>query len=120
MGASTTAGVSAHVVLTMAGLAGSATFPYGESTRLVSVTLSTVLVLRTVMGNVNTPPGSGRVVGVASLVTLSVGATSVSVTSAWAVGMTTLPSLSRTTRVTVSVYGEPTAVPLTGPVKVHA
>ncbi len=78
------------------------------------------LSLVTTMSKPKVPPGSGSSLTGAVLVRLIRGSTSVSSTSAEPSAVVTLSSSSSAVAVTMSVYGEDSAVPLTGAVKWHS
>src|ERR1044072_8001746 len=73
------------------------------------------LVLVTTTVKVKAPPGAGRLVGLAALVTATVGGTLVRVTVAWALAWVGTPWMSTAVAVTVSVCDAP-ASPVKGAV----
>ncbi len=86
------------------------------------VTASKALSLRTLTVKVKVPPGSGRLRGEASLMTVMTGGTPTMVTTAssWAVAV--WPAVSVATAVTMSTWlvpGRPAPVGGTWPVKVQ-
>src|SRR5947209_908551 len=76
------------------------------------------LVLVTTTVKVKSPPGSGRLAGLAALVTATVGGTLVRVTVAWALAWVGTPGMSTAVAVTVSVWDWP-PVPVNGAVNWH-
>jgi hypothetical protein len=86
------------------------------SVRLVMVTDSAALSLRTRTVKVKVPPGSGRVRGAASLMTVMTGGTPSRVTTASSVAVAVLPAASVPTAVTTSVWLAP-ALPVKVPGK---
>jgi hypothetical protein len=95
-----------------------AIFPYTLSVNAVIVTGVTVLGFETCTVNVNVPPGSTIVNGLATFVTAIIGAAATSVTVACAVAVAGNPCESTPFTVTVSVCESP-AAPVNGPVKLH-
>ena len=82
------------------------------------VTGTTVLGFDTCTVNVNVPPGSGRLNGLATFVTAICGVPETSETVACATAVAVNPFESIPLTVTVSVCEAP-AVPVNGPVKLH-